>query len=188
MLSLPALNPPLSAATALLFLCTLLQGTGICPLAGQVHEVRRLLRVAGILAGASTLAMLLSASLQRYLLAPAALDYLNVYTAIVAIALSAQVVAWLSHNRLGIAIEQRWLLPLTAIGPLLIHNTASSLILLLQHTLLTSVTIALLYCLSAAQRERLQLSDVPASWQGLPIQLLSAGLAALALMGFAGLL
>ena len=186
--SLPALNSPLPAAAALLFLCTLLQSTGSCPLAGQVHDARRLSRVAGILASATALAMLLSAGVQRYLLAPAGLDYLNVYAAIVAIASGAQSVAWLSQKRFGITIEQRWLLPLTAIGPLLIHNTAGNIFLLLQHTLLTSVAIALLYCLSAAQRERLQLSEAPTPWQGLPIQLLSAGLSALALMGFAGLL
>lgn len=188
MSALPTLNAPLPAAAALLFLCTLLQGTGACPLAGQVHDARRLLRVAGVLAGANALAMLLSASLQRYLLAPAGLDYLNVYAAIVAIALSAQSFVWLSQTRLEMPIEQRWLLPLTAIGPLLIHNTAGDIFLLLQHTLLISAAIALLYCLSAAQRERLQLSEVPVPWQGLPIQLLSAGLGALALMGFAGLL
>jgi len=52
----------------------------------------------------------------------------------------------------------------------------------------TGIGFTMAICIMAGIREELILADVPASFQGAPITLITAGLLALAFMGFAGMI
>jgi electron transport complex protein RnfA len=63
------------------------------------------------------------------------------------------------------------------------HNFMESLI----YGLGAALGFSLVLVLFAARRERLVVADVPESFQGAAIGMITAGLASLAFMGFAGL-
>jgi electron transport complex protein RnfA len=185
------MNSPLLLGAALLFQCALLQGSGICPLGNQLHNPRRVLKVAAMLGSVTAVAIGLTALVQQLLLHPAGLDYLDTFAAVIGAALSAQVAVLilqltqqLDHADSNTAAL---LIQIGVLGTAVTFNQATASIAhSAQQALLAGSLFALLYVLLAALRERLELSDVPQRLRGTAIHLISAGLVALALMGFAG--
>jgi Na+-translocating ferredoxin:NAD+ oxidoreductase subunit A len=131
---------------------------------------------------------------QHWMLAPLGLDHLRTLTFILVIAVVVQFTesvmrrqAPLLYRVLGIFL------------PLITTNCAVLGVALLNvqaaRGLLEAITLGLgaalgfglVLILFAAMRERLDASDVPAAFRGVPIALVTAGLMALAFMGFAGM-
>jgi electron transport complex protein RnfA len=140
-----------------------------------------------------TLASVSSYLLSEWVLAPLGLGYLRIVAFILVIAALVQATelymrhaAPLLHRVLGVYL------------PLITSNCAVLGVALLnlreQHSLLESAFygfgaaagFGMVLVALAAARERLELADVPASFRGAPIGLITAGLMALAFMGFAG--
>jgi Na+-translocating ferredoxin:NAD+ oxidoreductase subunit A len=167
---------------------------GLCPFVG----VSRRLDLAYGMALATGFVLTLSAAttwmVQHWLLAPLGLDHLRTLTFILVIAAVVQFTesvmrrqAPLLYRVLGIFL------------PLITTNCAVLGVALLNvqaaHGLLEAITLGLgaalgfglVLILFAAMRERLDASDVPAPFRGVPIALVTAGLMALAFMGFAGM-
>lgn len=167
---------------------------GLCPFVG----VSRRLDLAYGMALATGFVLTLSAAttwmLQHWLLAPLGLDHLRTLTFILVIAVVVQFTesvmrrqAPLLYRVLGIFL------------PLITTNCAVLGVALLNvqaaHGLLEAIALGLgaalgfglVLILFAAMRERLDASDVPAAFRGVPIALVTAGLMALAFMGFAGM-
>lgn len=167
---------------------------GLCPFVG----VSRRLDLAYGMALATGFVLTLSAAttwmVQHWLLAPLGLDHLRTLTFILVIAVVVQFTesvmrrqAPLLYRVLGIFL------------PLITTNCAVLGVALLNvqaaHGLLEAITLGfgaalgfgLVLILFAAMRERLDASDVPAAFRGVPIALVTAGLMALAFMGFAGM-
>lgn len=191
MSSLSPLNFPLLFAAVLLYQCVLLQGLGLCPLSGQTHDPRRVIPVATALAGTTAAAIFFTALIQQFLLIPFGVDYLQIYAAIICVALCAQA---------GVLLTQRheYFMPATNTASLLTQIAVLGVVLVLadptasvlrsaENAILGGCGFALIYVFLAAQRERLALSAVPTPFRGAAIHVLTAGLVALALMGFAGL-
>lgn len=191
MSSLSSLNSPLLLAAVLLYQCVLLQGLGLCPLSGQTHDPRRVLPVAIALATTTAAAIFSTALIQQYLLIPYDLDYLQTYAAIICVALSAQVVALLMQRHPYFLPVNNSVTVLTQIAVLgvviVLADPNADLLRNAKNALLGGGGFALIYTLVAAQRERLALSAAPTPFRGAAINVLTAGMVALALMGFAGL-
>ncbi len=166
---------------------------GLCPFLGVSNSVESAAGMALATAFVLTLASVASFILTRWVLEPLGLMYLATVGYIVVIAALVQLTelymrhaAPLLHRVLGIYL------------PLITSNCAVLGVALLnvreQHSLAESALFgfgaalgfgAVLVALAAA-RERLILADVPASFRGAPIGLITAGLMALAFMGFTG--
>ena len=141
-----------------------------------------------------TLASVCSFLTYRYLLEPLDLTYLRTLSFILVIAVVVQFTEMvvrktspLLHRVLGVY------LPLittncAVLGVALLninqaHNFMESLI----YGLGAALGFSLVLVLFAAMRERLVVADVPEPFQGAAIGMITAGLASLAFMGFAGL-
>lgn len=70
---------------------------------------------------------------------------------------------------------------------LLIINTPMSFLQCLAYSLGAAVGFALVLVLFAAMRERLETADVPRPFKGIAVDLISAGIVAMAFLGFAGI-
>ena len=171
----------------------LIQFLGLCPFLGVSSSVESAVGMSLATAFVLTLAAVASYLLTRWVLEPLGLQYLSTVSFILVIAALVQLTelfmrhsAPLLHRVLGIYL------------PLITSNCAVLGVALLnlrqQHSLVESAFYgfgaalgfgAVLVALAAA-RERLEMADVPTSFRGAPIGLITAGLMALAFMGFTG--
>jgi len=167
---------------------------GLCPFIGVSRKLDSAYGMALATGFVLTLSAALSYLVQRWLLAPLGLDHLRTLTFILVIAAVVQFTegamrkqAPLLYRTLGIFL------------PLITTNCAVLGVALLnvqeRHSLFEAIVygfgaalgFGLVLILFAAMRERIDASDVPQSFRGAPIALITAGLMALAFMGFAGL-
>ncbi|GAB4179842.1 MAG: electron transport complex subunit RsxA [Wenzhouxiangellaceae bacterium] len=181
----------LSAALVNNFVLT--QFLGLCPFLGVSGRLESATGMALATAFVLTLASIASHVLDRWVLQPLDLEYLRIVAFIVVIAALVQLTelvmrhsAPLLHRVLGLYL------------PLITSNCAVLGVALLNqredHTLLESALFGFgaaagfggVLILLAAARSRLRYADVPHSFRGAPVALLTAGLMALAFMGFAG--
>jgi len=171
----------------------LIKFLGLCPFLGVSSNVESAFGMALATAFVLTLASVASYLLTNWVLSPLDLMYLSTVGFIVVVAALVQLTelfmrhsAPLLHRVLGIYL------------PLITSNCAVLGVALLNvrenHSLVESAVYGLGAALGfgavlvalAAARERLAIADVPASFRGAPIGLITAGLMALAFMGFTG--
>lgn len=167
---------------------------GLCPFMGVSTKLEGAVGMAAATTFVLTLASVSSYLLSRYLLQPLGLEYLSTLSFILVIAVAVQLTetvmrktAPLLYRILGIFL------------PLITSNCAVLGVALLnvqeQHNLLQSALygfgaatgFGLVLVMFSAIRERLAFADVPVHFRGAPIGLITAGLMALAFMGFTGL-
>ena len=178
--------------TALVNNVVLAQLLGVSSLLTQSVRIEGALRLA-----AATATLLLAGSaghylIDRWLLQPLDLELFALPVAVLWIALAAALIELASQRidaRLHRALVQ--LRPLTiansaVLGTALVNaERASSLAAALANAFGVALGFALVLVLFAAMRERLGAVAVPAAFRGAPVALLSAGLMALAFLGFA---
>ncbi len=172
----------------------LVQFLGLCPFMGVSNKLDTAIGMSAATTFVFTLASVCSFLTYRYLLEPLDLTYLRTLSFILVIAVVVQFTEMvvrktspLLHRVLGVY------LPLittncAVLGVALLninqaHNFMESLI----YGLGAALGFSLVLVLFAAMRERLVVADVPESFQGAAIGMITAGLASLAFMGFAGL-
>jgi electron transport complex protein RnfA len=170
------------------------QFLGICPFLGVSSKVSTALGMGSAVMFVMTLATIVTHLLQVYVLIPHNIAFMQTVAFILVIASLVQLVE-IILKKVAPSLYQ-------ALGiflPLITTNCAvlGVAILAIQKnfTLLEAVAFAianaagftLAIVLFAGLRERLVLSNVPKSMQGVPITLVTAGLLSLAFMGFAGL-
>ncbi len=167
---------------------------GLCPFMGVSTKLEGAMGMAVATAFVLTLASVSSYLLFEYLLVPLGLEYLSTLSFILVIAVVVQLTEMvmrrtspLLYRVLGIFL------------PLITSNCAVLGVALLnvreQHNLLESALygfgaaagFGLVLVLFAAMRERIAVADVPVPFRGASIGLITAGLMALAFMGFNGL-
>lgn len=171
----------------------LVQFLGLCPFMGVSNSVSSAFGMAVATAFVLTLASVASFMVTEWLLDPLGLEYLRIIAFILVIAALVQITelymrhsAPILHRVLGVYL------------PLITSNCAVLGVALLnlreQHSLVESafygfgaaLGFGLVLVMLAAARERIAMADVPESFRGAPIGLITAGLMALAFMGFAG--
>ena len=172
----------------------LVQFLGLCPFMGVSNKLDTAIGMSVATTFVLTLASVCSFLTYRYMLEPLDLTYLRTLSFILVIAVVVQFTEMvvrktspLLHRVLGVY------LPLittncAVLGVALLninqaHNFMESLI----YGLGAALGFSLVLVLFAAMRERLVVADVPEPFQGAAIGMITAGLASLAFMGFAGL-
>lgn len=172
---------------------------GLCPVMGVSKNLDSAIGMSLATAFVLTLSAALSYLVHTYVLVPLGLEYLRTLAFILVIAALVQFVeaamrakAPVLHGVLGIFL------------PLITTNCAVLGVALLNtqagidgngHDLFSSIVFGfgasvgfgLVLILFAGLRERLEAADVPAPFRGAPIALVTAGLMALAFMGFTGM-
>lgn len=172
----------------------LTQILGICPFLGVSKSTKTAAGMGGAVVFVMTIAGLVTALLHRFLLVPFGVQYLQTIIFILVIAGIVQIVE---------ILLQKFSPPLyQALGiflPLITTNCAvlGAAILCTQKDY--SIARSVVYCLASALgftlalvlfssiRERLDLARPPKVLKGLPLTLITAGLLAMAFMGFSGL-
>ena len=168
------------------------QFLGICPFLGVSSKVNTSLGMGMAVTFVMALASIVTWCLQRYILVPFGIEFMQTIVFILVIAALVQMVE-IVLKKVSPALYQ-------ALGiflPLITTNCAvlGVAILMIQkdmdlltgviYSVATALGFALALVLFAGIRERLELEDVPAAFRGVPIALITAGLLAMAFMGFA---
>lgn len=182
----------------------LAQFLGVCPFLGVSNKVSTAVGMSGAVCFVMTLATLVTYLLQTYVLVPLGLEFLQTISFILVIAALVQMVEIILkkispslYSALGI------FLPLittncTVLGIALVVVTkefafggGDPAMLNLGESVFCAFASALGYGVAmiifSGIREQLDLASVPKSFKGIPVALLTAGILAMAFMGFAGL-
>ena len=166
---------------------------GICPFLGVSKKINTALGMSGAVAFVLVLATLVTYLLQYYVLNPLDLGYLQTIAFILVIAALVQLVE-IILKKVSPSLYQA----LGVFLPLITSNCAvlGVAILVIQkefnlmmgvwYALSTALGFGLALVIFAGIREQLNLVSVPKGMQGMSIALVTAGLLAMAFMGFSG--
>lgn len=172
----------------------LAQFLGICPFLGVSSRVNTSLGMGAAVIFVMAISSIVVYLLQYYVLVPLNIAYMQTIVFILVIAALVQMVE-IIIKKISPSLYQ-------ALGiflPLITTNCAvlGVAILLVQknynllqsftYAVATAVGFALALVIFSGIRERLELSDVPRGMRGVPVALVTAGILAMAFMGFAGL-
>lgn len=172
----------------------LAQFLGICPFLGVSSKVTTSLGMGGAVTFVLTIASIAAYIIQYYVLVPLGLEYMQTIVFILVIAALVQMVEIILKK-----ISPALYSALGVFLPLITTNCAvlGVAILLVQkelnlaqsvvYAVATAIGFTLALVLFAGLREKLELNDVPKAMKGVPIALITAGILAMAFMGFSGL-
>ena len=170
------------------------QFLGICPFLGVSNKVSTSLGIGAAVTFVLDIASIVAYLIQYYILVPLNITYMQTIVFILVIAALVQMVE-IILKKVSPALYQ-------ALGiflPLITTNCAvlGVAILLVQkeynlgEAVVYAVSVAIGFTLAlvlfAGLRERLELENVPKAMKGVPIALITAGILAMAFMGFSGL-
>ncbi len=167
---------------------------GLCPFMGVSGKLQSAVGMGLATTFVLTLSAILSYLIHSYLLQPLGLEYLKTLSFILVIAVTVQITEMVLHKSSPVLYQV-----LGIYLPLITTNCAVLGVALLnvqeQHNLLesaifglgASVGFTLVLVLFSAIRERLDMADIPDSFKGVPIALITAGIMSLAFMGFSGM-
>ena len=170
------------------------QFLGICPFLGVSKKVETAMGMSAAVAFVLTIATIVTFLIQKFVLDVFGLGYLQTITFILVIAGLVQMVEIMLkkvspslYQALGI------FLPLITTNcavlgvAILMISKEFNLLQSIVYSVATAIGFALALMLFAGIRERLELEDVPKAVQGVPVALITAGILAMAFMGFSGL-
>jgi len=167
---------------------------GLCPFMGVSNQYKSALGMSYATAFVLTLSSIVSYLVNEYLLLPLDIEYLKTLSFILVIAVTVQMTEMILHKSSPLLYQV-----LGLFLPLITTNCAVLGVALLnvqqQNSLLESAFFGfgaafgfgLVLVLFSAIRERLEMANIPSSFQGIPIALITAGIMALAFMGFGGM-
>lgn len=167
---------------------------GLCPFMGVSNRYESALGMGFATTFVLTLSSIVSYLVHNYLLVPLELEFLKTLSFILVIAITVQVTEMVLHKSSPLLYQV-----LGIYLPLITTNCAVLGVALLniqqQNSLLESAIFGLgasagftlVLVLFSAIRERIEMANVPESFKGAPIALVTAGIMSLAFMGFAGL-
>ena len=180
--------------TALVNNVVLSQFLGICSFLGVSQQKKASLSLGLAVTAVLAVASLVAALLYQFVLAPLGLDYLKTIVFILVIAALVQMVAmFLKKNAHAIYQSLGIYLPLittncAVLGVVLLNvQNSYSFISSVVYGITGGLGFLLAIVLFASIRERLVFAEYPKAFEGFPIALVTAGLMALAFMGFSGL-
>lgn len=170
------------------------QFLGICPFLGVSNKVNTALGMAGAVTFVIVLATMVTYLIQVYVLEKLGIAFMQTITFILVIAALVQMVEIILKK-----ISQPLYQALGIFLPLITTNCAvlgvALLVIKKEYNLLegvvfggaTALGFGLALIILAGIREQFELADIPKGMRGVPISLVTAGILALAFMGFAGI-
>lgn len=170
------------------------QFLGICPFMGVSKKLDTAIGMGAAVTFVLTLATLVSFLIQKSILEPFGLEYLQTITFILVIASLVQMVEIIIkkispplYQALGV------FLPLITTNCVILgvailviqkdYNLLESII----YAISTAIGYAMALIIFSSIREQLTLTKIPKAMQGVPIALITAGILAMAFMGFSGI-
>ncbi len=179
------------------------QFLGICPFLGVSNRLSTATGMSGAVCFVITLATVVTYLLNQYLLVPFGLEFLQTISFILVIAALVQMVEIVLkkispslYQALGIFLPLITTncavlgVAITVVTKEFAFGGTAHLLNLGEATvyaLATSLGYGLAMCLFAGLREHLALNDVPKSFRGLPIALITVSIMAMAFLGFSGI-
>lgn len=172
----------------------LVQFLGLCPFMGVSGKLETAIGMSAATTFVMTIAAISSYLTNTYILAPLGLEYLQTIAFIVVIAVVVQFTEMVMHKTSPLLHRVLGVyLPLittncAVLGLAIINiNKDYNFIQSTVFGFSAAAGFSLVLVLFAAMRERINVADVPVYFKGAPIGMITAGLMALAFMGFAGL-
>ena len=173
----------------------LVQFLGICPFLGVSKKTNTAVGMGVAVTFVMVLSTLVIYPINKYLLVPNGLEYLQTVTFILLIAGLVQLLEFILHRFIPPLYKALGIyLPLITtncaiLGVVLLnidegYNYAESIV----NSLGAGLGFLLAMVLFSGVRERLEHSDIPEALEGLPITLISASLVSVSFLGFAGLI
>ena len=179
------------------------QFLGICPFLGVSNKLSTAVGMSGAVCFVITLATVVTYLLNQYLLVPFGLTFLQTISFILVIAALVQMVEIILkkispslYQALGIFLPLITTncavlgVAITVVTKEFTFGGAPAMLNLGQATVYAAATAlgyGLAMCLFAGLREHLSMNDVPKPFKGLPIALITAGIMAMAFLGFSGI-
>lgn len=170
------------------------QFLGICPFLGVSKKIDSALGMGAAVTFVMLISTIVTYLLQKYLLAPFHLGYMQTIVFILVIASLVQMleiilkkVSPALYRALGV------FLPLITTNcailgvAILVIQKDFTLVESVVYAISTAIGFTLALTLFAGIREQLEMNDLPKAMKGIPIALITAGLLALAFMGFSGI-
>ena len=171
------------------------QFLGLCPFFGVSKKIDTAAGMGGAIVFVITLSSFVTSLIYQFILVPTGLEYLQTIVFILVIAALVQFVEMFLKKTMPSLYQSLGVyLPLSTtncavLGVALINVQESYNVL--QGTVngfATAIGFTLAIVLMASLREKIQYNDIPKSFQGFPIVLITAGLMAIAFFGFSGLI
>ncbi len=169
------------------------QFLGICPFLGVSKKIDTALGMSAAVAFVMTIATICTFLLQKYVLDPLGIGFLQTLTFILVIAALVQMVE-IVLKKVSPALYQALgiFLPLittncTILGvALIVIQKDFTLVESVVYAISTAIGYGVALILFAGIRQQLELVNLPKAMNGTPIALVTAGILAMAFMGFAG--
>ncbi|MDR1864017.1 MAG: electron transport complex subunit RsxA [Bacteroidales bacterium] len=172
----------------------LAQFLGICPFMGVSNKISTSAGMGGAVVFVMTIATVFTYLIMHYILIPLQIEFLQTITYILVIAALVQMVE-IILKKVSPAMYQALgvFLPLittncTILGvAILVIQKGYSLAESVVFAVATALGFALAMVVFAGIREQMELVNIPKAMRGVPVALITAGLLAMAFMGFAGI-
>ena len=185
----------IAVATALINNVVLSQFLGLCSFVGVSTSVKTAKGMGEAVIFVITLSSLIASLIYKFILMPLELTYLTTIVFILVIAALVQFVEmFLKKFMTGLYSALGVYLPLittncAVLGVAIInvqkdYNIVTSVV----NGFFTAVGYTIAIIIMAGIREKMQYNDIPESFKGMPIVLLTSGLMAIAFFGFSGLI
>lgn len=182
-------------SAALVSNVVLSQFMGICPFLGVSKKVSTAAGMGAAVMFVMTIASAVTSAIYYYILVPFELEYLNTIVFILVIAALVQFVEMLLKKMVPSLYQALGVyLPLittncAVLGIALVNvQKEFSVLMSTLNGLFSAVGFAIAIIILAGIREKIEHNDVPESFKGAPIVLITAGLMAMAFMGLAGII
>lgn len=171
------------------------QFQGLCPFLGVSKKIETAAGMGGAIIFVITLASTVAAAIYKFILVPLDIEYLQTIVFILVIAALVQFVEmFLKKYMQGLYQALGVYLPLIttncAVLGIALTNVQKEYGILysIVSGFATAVGFMVAIVILAGIREKMEYNDIPESFQGMPIVLITAGLMAIAFCGFSGLL
>lgn len=185
----------IAVGAALVNNVVLSQFLGICPFIGVSKKVKTAAGMGGAVIFVVTLASLVTSLIYRFILRPAGFAYLQTIVFILVIAALVQFVEMFLKKMMPPLYQALGVyLPLIttncAVLGVALTNVQKSYSILesLMNGIATAVGFTIAIVIMAGIREKIEFNDISPSFKGTPIVLVTAGLMAIAFLGFSGLI
>ena len=170
------------------------QFLGICPFLGVSKKISTGIGMTGAVTFVMVIATIVTYVIQKAVLEPFGVEYLQTITFILVIASLVQLVEIMLkkvspplYQALGVFLPlittNCAVLGLAILNIQLEYNLLETVV----HSIGAAVGFSLAIVLFAGIREKLELADIPAPFQGFPVALIAASLMSIAFLGFTGL-
>ena len=171
------------------------QFLGLCPFLGESKKVETAGGMGAAVIFVITIASLVTSLIYKFILAPLDLTYLQTIVFILVIAALVQFVEMFLKKSMPALYESLGVyLPLITTNCAVLgvalnsvqygYNILQSVVYGLGISIGFTIAIVIL----AGIREKMEYNDIPESWQGMPIVMVTAGLMSIAFFGFSGII